>query len=171
MMNVKFDFIIHWLWTIIWSLLALSGFSMVSPKYGWILNFDYGTADYIHRIASAAFVILTLISIFDEIIRNFKKDPKKQAWFIFGNSGFKLFVFITTLIMIITGALIWICTEFEMKTVGFTLVIHEYIAFLTLASVIWHIYKKGHALMWPKKVEQTQPKGIRRDKNAAKTMV
>ncbi|MCX8128654.1 MAG: cytochrome b/b6 domain-containing protein [Clostridia bacterium] len=152
-MNIRFDFVMHWLWAIVWSLLALSGFSMVGAKYGWLLNFDYATADYIHRIAAAIFVILTFISNAYEVYRNIKKDTNPLAWFIFGRSGYQLFTFITTHILIITGAIIWICEEFNMVYAGFALIMHEYISYIALASVIWHIYKKCHALIWPKKTE------------------
>lgn len=152
-MKLRFDFVMHWLWAIVWSLLALSGFSMVGAKYGWILNFDFAMADYIHRIFAAIFVVLTLVSILYEIFRNVKNDTNKLPWFIFGRSGFQSFTFITTLILIVTGALIWICIEFDLKAIGFALLMHEYIAYLTLGSVIWHIYKKSHALIWPKSQE------------------
>ena len=155
-MKIRFDFVMHWLWAIVWSLLAFSGFSMVGAKYGWLFNFDYATADYIHRISAAIFVILTFISIFYEVFRKIKNDSSKLAWFIFGRSGYQLFTFITALILIVTGALIWICIEFNMIIAGFALIVHEKIAFLALGSVIWHIYKKCHALMWPKKVAEAK---------------
>ena len=152
-MNIRFDFVMHWLWAVVWSILALSGFSMVGAKHGWLLNFDYATADYVHRIAAAIFVVLTFISIFYEVFRNMKKDVKNLAWFVIGRSGYQLFTFITTLILIITGAPIWICSEFDMVTAGFALIMHEYISYIALAGVIWHIYQKCHALIWPKKPE------------------
>lgn len=152
-MNVRFDFIIHWLWAIVWALLAISGFAMVGAKYGWLLDFDYATADYVHRISAAVFVLLTFISIFYEVYRNIRKDTRYLSWFVIGRSGYQLFTFITTLILIITGAIIWICSEFDIQVVGFALVIHEYISYIALASVIWHIYKKCHALVWPTKSE------------------
>jgi cytochrome b subunit of formate dehydrogenase len=152
-MNIRFEFVMHWLWAVVWSLLGLSGFAMVGAKYGWLLNFDYATADFVHRISAAVFVLLTFISIFYEVYRNIKRDTKILAWFVIGRSGYQLFTFITTLILIITGALIWICTEFDMKVAAFALLIHEYISYIALASVIWHIYKKCHALIWPKKAE------------------
>lgn len=40
-MNVRFDFVMHWLWAIVWSLLGISGFAMVGAKYGWLLNWKY----------------------------------------------------------------------------------------------------------------------------------
>ena len=152
-MKLRFDFVMHWLWAIVWSLLALSGFSMVGAKYGWLLNFNYSLADYIHRVFAAVFVVLTLISIIYEIVRNIRNDSNKLAWFIFGRSGYQSFTFITTLILIVTGALIWVCIEFDLKAIGFAILMHEYVAYLTLGSVIWHIYKKCHALIWPKAKE------------------
>ena len=150
-MKVKFDFIIHWLWAIVWAMLAISGFSMVGAKHGWLLNFDYAMADYIHRISAAIFVVMTFVAIFYEVFRSIKNNSTKLPWFVIGRSGYQLFTFITTLILIITGALIWICNELDMGVVGFALVIHEYISYIALASVIWHIYVKCHALIWPKK--------------------
>lgn len=144
----------HWLYAIVWSLLALSGFGMVGAKYGWLVNFNYAGADYIHRISAGVFVILTLVSIFYEIWRNIKSDPKKQPWLIFGKSGYALFTFIMTLILIITGALIWICIEFNFTFVGFALMIHEYVSYIMLASILWHVYQKVHALKWPLRKEK-----------------
>lgn len=152
-MNIRFDFIMHWLWAVVWSLLGLSGFAMVGAKHGWLLNFNYAVADNVHRISAGIFVLLTFISIFYEVYRNIKKDTKHLAWFIFGRSGYQLFTFITSLILIITGAIIWICMELNMTIAGFALLVHEYISYIALASVIWHIYKKCHALIWPKKAE------------------
>lgn len=151
MNNIRFDLVMHWLYAIVWALLAISGFSMVSAKYGWLVNFNYARADYIHRVGAAAFVIVTFISIVYEIIRKFNKDDKKSPWLIIGKSGFQLFTFIITLVLIVTGAIIWICIEFSMKSVAFALLVHEYTSFLAVASVIWHIYKKVHILTWPKK--------------------
>ncbi|MCX7922438.1 MAG: cytochrome b/b6 domain-containing protein [Clostridia bacterium] len=158
-MNVRFDFIMHWLWAIVWALLALSGFGMVGAKHGWLVNFNYATADFVHRLSAAVFVVLTFVSIAYEVFRNIKKDTKNLAWFVIGRSGYQLFTFITTLILIITGALIWICSEFNMSAVGFALLIHEYISYIALASVIWHIYKKCHALLSLKKPEAKLQKG------------
>jgi cytochrome b subunit of formate dehydrogenase len=58
-----------------------------------------------------------------------------------------------SLLLIITGAIIWICMEFDKKDVAFALLVHEYVSYIALASVIWHMYKKTHILLWPKKKE------------------
>jgi cytochrome b subunit of formate dehydrogenase len=151
-MKFAFDFFIHWIYAIVFAVLMISGFAMVSAKHGWILGFDFALADYIHRIFSAIFVVLTLISIVYEIYQKIGPD-KKRVWFIFGNSGFQLFTFITALLFIISGSIIWVCMEFNMVTVSFAMIIHEYIAYIALASVIWHIYKKSHALL-PLNIQQ-----------------
>ncbi|KNY28074.1 hypothetical protein Bccel_3345 [Pseudobacteroides cellulosolvens ATCC 35603 = DSM 2933] len=31
-MSIRFDFVMHWLWAIVWALLAISGFSMVGQN-------------------------------------------------------------------------------------------------------------------------------------------
>lgn len=150
MKNVRFDFVIHWLFAIVWALLGISGFSMVSAKFGWILNFNFVTADMVHRINAAAFVFITFISVVYEIIRKVKKDDRKQPWFIIGRSGYQLFTLIISMLLIVSGAVIWICMEVDKKDVAFALLVHEYISYVALASVVWHIFKKTHILAWPK---------------------
>jgi len=150
-MKIKFDLVMHWLYIIVWALLAISGFAMTGANYGWILNFNIATADYVHRISSAIFVILTLMSIIYEVIRGIKNEVKNSAWMVIGKQGYQLFTFITTLLFIVTGALIWFCMEFEMSFISFPLLVHEYLSYIVLASVIWHIYMKCHILLWPKK--------------------
>lgn len=150
-MKITFDLIMHWLYTIVWALLAISGFAMTGANYGWLLNFDIGTADYVHRVTAAIFVILTLLSIIYEVIRGIQNDEKKLVWGIIGKKGFQLFIFITTLLFIVTGALIWFCMEFDMSIISFPLLVHEYLSYVVLASIIWHIYMKCYILIWPKK--------------------
>jgi cytochrome b subunit of formate dehydrogenase len=150
-MKIQFDLVMHWLYVIVWALLAISGFAMTGANFGWLLNFNLATADYVHRVSAALFAILTFISIINEIIRGIKNDKKKSAWLIIGKKGFQLFSFITTLLFIVTGALIWFCMEFDKSFISFSLLVHEYLSYLVLASIIWHIYKKCHILLWPKK--------------------
>lgn len=155
-MNVKFDFVVHWLWTIVFMILALSGLGMVSSRFSWIMNNDIASADIVHRILAAVFVVLTLISILYEVIRGIKNDEKRLAWMIIGKSGYQLFTFITTLIFIITGIIIWVCMDTNMAAVAFCLYIHEKLTYLVIGSLIWHIYEKCHALIWPKKPAASQ---------------
>ncbi|MDF2891040.1 MAG: hypothetical protein K0R80_1407 [Clostridia bacterium] len=160
-MKIRFDFIIHWLWTIVFSLLALSGIAMVGPRYGWVLNYDIGAADISHRVLAAVFVILTFISIGYEVIRAIRNDTSSQAWFVIGSGGYQLFTYITTLIFIITGAIIWICMDANMAATAFALYVHEKLTYIVILSVIWHIYMKCHALVWPKKVQQGKSKTMK----------
>lgn len=154
-MKVRFDFVMHWLYAITWALLGISGFAMAGAKYGWIINFNYASADYVHRLSAAVFVIVTFVSIMHEVLLKLRNDDTKQVWAVIGRSGYQLFTFIVTLILIITGALIWVCIEFNMPGIAFALLTHEYVSYLALASIIWHIYKKSHALIWPNKPAKT----------------
>ncbi|MDF2907604.1 MAG: hypothetical protein K0R34_2925, partial [Herbinix sp.] len=119
MKKLRFDLVIHWIFAIIWALLAISGFSMIGAKFGWILDFNFVLADKVHRIGAAAFVLITFISILYEVKRKVNKDNRPLPWFIIGRSGYQLFNFIVSLLLILSGALIWICMEFNMKAVAF----------------------------------------------------
>lgn len=153
-MKIKFDLVMHWLYAIVWALLAISGFALTGADYGWLLNFKLASADYVHRVSSAFFVIFTLISIIHEVIKGIWNDDRKSAWLFIGKTGYQLFIFITTLLFIVTGALIWFCMEFEMTFLTFPFLVHEYLAYIVLVSVIWHIYMKTHILLWPKKASK-----------------
>lgn len=159
-MKVRFDFIIHWIWTLVFVLLTLSGLAMVGPRYGWMLNYDFASADMVHRILAAVFVLLTFISIMYEVVRVIRRDDKRQAWFIIGKSGYQLFTFVTTLIFITTGVIVWICMDSNMAATTFALFIHEKLTYIVAFSVIWHIYAKCHALLWPKKSIQPKEKPL-----------
>ncbi|MFZ5353707.1 MAG: cytochrome b/b6 domain-containing protein [Bacillota bacterium] len=152
-MKLRFDFVMHWLWTIAFAILTISGIAMVGPRYGWILNYDIAAADFAHRVIAALFVLLTFIIIAYEIIRAVKNDGKYLAWQIIGKQGYQLFTFITTLIFIVTGAVIWVCMDTNMAATSFALYVHEKLTYIVLASVIWHIYMKCHVLLWPKKTK------------------
>ena len=152
-MVVRFDFVIHWLWTIVFAGLALSGLSMVGAKYGWILNYDIASADYIHRMLAVIYVVLTFIVVAYEAIRGVNNDDRKLVWFVIGKTKYQLFTFVTTLIFIITGIIIWVCMDTNMAAVAFALFVHEWLTYLVVASVIWHIYVKCHALVVNKKTK------------------
>lgn len=166
----RFDFIMHWLWTIVWSLLALSGFSMVGAKYGWLLNYDYALAINVHRVTAAIFVMLTAIAIGYEIVRAARKNEQKVPWLVIGRSGYQMFTFITTLILIISGAILWVCSEMDVKAATIALWLHENVSYLSLASVVWHMYKKGHALVGMKRKEDQAVQGAKGRERNAKTL-
>lgn len=148
-MKFRFDSVVHWVWTLIFSMLMLSGLAMVGAKNGWLLNFDIALADRYHRVFAAIYVLAALVSIVYEIYHSLKTPYKKLTWFIFGKSGYQLFTFLTTLIFIITGAIIWVCMDSNMHATAIALYIHEKLTYFVLASVIWHIYQKCHALLIP----------------------
>jgi len=149
--RIKLDFVIHWLWAIAFAILTLSGLAMVGAKYGWILNWDIASADYIHRVAAMFFMILLTISIGQEAVKAVKNDKNKLTWGIIGPKGYGLFNFITSVIFTITGVIIWVGHEYNMASVAFSLYIHEKLTYLVIIGVIWHIYVKAYALIWPEK--------------------
>lgn len=151
---MKFDFILHWLWAVVFSILALSGIAMAGARYGWVMQYDIATADAVHRVAAIVYVLLTLVVIAYEAIRILKRDKTVKPWLVFGPTGYGLFTFITTLIFIITGAIIWLLMDSDKAATALSMWIHEKLTYLAVASVIWHIYVKAHALMWPKKKAQ-----------------
>jgi len=145
-MKGSFAFFIHWLWAIVFGVLAISGFAMIGAKYGWIVNYSLAAADYVHRVSASFFVILTVLAIGNEVWRAWKNEVKALPWMIIGPSGYQLFNFITALILILTGMLIWVCSDFNRAQIAFSLYVHEFIAYVVLVGVIWHIYQKCHAL-------------------------
>jgi cytochrome b subunit of formate dehydrogenase len=148
----------HWLWTLVFTLLAISGLGMAGAKYGWLLNYDIASADLVHRVLAAVFVVLTFICVLYEVLKGVRNDETKSAWMLIGRKGYQLFTFITTLIFIITGVIIWVCMDTNMAAVAFCLYIHEKLTYIVVVSVIWHIYVKCHALIWPKKTNRTMNK-------------
>lgn len=75
---MKFDIILHWLWALVFSILALSGIAMAGAKYGWVMQYDIATADLVHRLAAVVYVLLTLMVIIYEIIRILRRDKTKS---------------------------------------------------------------------------------------------
>ncbi|MGE5404906.1 MAG: hypothetical protein ACM3PP_08195 [Candidatus Saccharibacteria bacterium] len=152
-MTIKFDFLIHWVWSVVFAILALSGLAMIGAKYGWILSYNLALADYIHRVMAAVYVILTSVVVTHEVIRVFTNDKKRQPWMVIGPHEYQFFTFIATLLFIITGAIIWVCMESNHAALALAMFIHENLTYLVVVSLIWHIYEKSHALLWPKKAK------------------
>lgn len=170
---MRFDFIIHWLWTLVFLALTISGLGMTGAKYSWILNYDIALADLVHRLSAAIYVALTFVSISFEVMRSLTNETKKMAWFVFGPASYQVFTMITTLIFIITGTIIWICMDANRAATAFALFIHEKLTFIVIASLLWHIYVKAHALVWPRKKLPTKGKTSPKEavRNDAESMV
>ncbi|MGE5416501.1 MAG: hypothetical protein ACM3UZ_07050 [Acidobacteriota bacterium] len=152
-MTIKFDFLIHWVWSVVFAILALSGLAMIGAKYGWILSYNLAQADYIHRVMAAIYIILTFVVVMHEVVWVFKNEKKKQPWMVIGPDEYRFFAFITTLLFIITGTIIWVCMESNHAALALAMFVHENLTYLAIVSVIWHIYEKSHALLWPKKAK------------------
>jgi len=146
MKGIKIDFILHWLWAVVFGLLLISGMALMGAKYGWLMNYQLPLADYLHRTLAAALVILTLISIGVEAGRLSKKTPKVMPWLVINKSLLGIFNLAATLLFVLSGIFLWICIEFSHSTIAFAYVIHDLVTFISMPVVIWHIYDKAYAL-------------------------
>jgi len=144
-MKLTGQFILHWLWAVVFGLMTISGFVLTGAKFGWLLNYALPTADFIHRTFSLVFVILTLAAVVMEIHRCLTHGHR-MPWLIIGNTGFQLFVLLMALGFILTGIFIWTCNEYPKAVMVFAYSTHEILAYVITAMVIWHIYKKAHAI-------------------------
>lgn len=145
-MKLNIDFYIHWIWSVTFGLLALSGFTLMGARYGWILNYDLAAADYLHRTMAALFTLLLAVAIILEIFKVLF-NIKVTVWMMVGRGPYQIFTLITTLLLIISGLYIWICMEWSMQALAFNLIVHELASFLATGSIIWHIYQKAYVLI------------------------
>ena len=144
-MKLTGQFILHWLWAVVFGLMTISGFVLTGAKFGWMMNYALPAADFIHRTFALVFVILTLVAIVVEIHRCLTHGHR-MPWLIIGNTGFQLFTLLTALVFIITGLFIWTCNEYSKAVMVFAYTAHEIMAYVISFAVICHVYKKAHAL-------------------------
>lgn len=153
-MNLRLDFVFHWLFTIVFSVLTISGVAMIGARFGWLLNYDIATADFIHRVIAVPYVVLTFLVLGQEFMRLLKGDSQEDLVYgLFGRQGYGLFTLLTTLLFIVTGIILWKSHHGNMAALSFAMFVHEKLTYIVLASLIWHMYGKAHAFLWIK--EQT----------------
>lgn len=146
MKGIRLDFIIHWLWAIVFAILLISGISLMGAKFGWILQYNLALADYLHRTMAALWLILTIIAIGIEIQRYAKGEKEKQSWLIINKTGLGIYVLISTILFTISGIFLWVCTDYSHTIIAFSLIIHELLTFLSVPVILWHVYDKAYAL-------------------------
>lgn len=147
MERFKHEFILHWIWVAVFGLLVITGLTLLGPKYGWILNYNLGLADYLHRTLSVTFTILTFIEIVLEIRRIIWHGARKEAWLVMGKHGFALITFITSQLFIISGMLLWLCIEDNHVLLALASIVHEMVAFAMIIGMVWHLWDKSHVLI------------------------
>lgn len=146
MERFKFDFLLHWIWAIVFGIMLITGVAMMGPRYGWIMNYNLALADYLHRTMAVVFTMILLIEVVLEIVRITLKKSKKEPWIIVKKNGFGLFTFITAQLLIISGLYLLHCMEQNHATLAFASIIHETITFAVVIGMVWHIYEKSHLL-------------------------
>ncbi|HEX3032287.1 MAG TPA: hypothetical protein VHS59_08605 [Bacillota bacterium] len=145
-MKITLHFVLHWIWSAVFGLLIISGFALTGAKFGWLMNYNLPQADFIHRTFAVVFTFLTIVAVGMEIFR-IATGGKAMVWLIVGKSGFQLFTLLISLVFIITGVFIWTCNEYSKAAMVFGYETHELAAFVIAGALIWHLYKKAHALI------------------------
>lgn len=146
MKDLRIDFIVHWLWAIVFGLLLITGLTLMSAKLGWLLNYQIPLADYLHRTLSAIWVMLTFFSIILEAIRLSKKTKVTMPWQMVNKSVMGIFTLVITLLFAMSGIFLWICTEFSHTVIAFAFVIHDLLTLIAIPVIIWHIYDNAYGL-------------------------
>ncbi|HWR43463.1 hypothetical protein [Sporomusa sp.] len=147
-MKLRLEFVLHWLLTVIFAVLTISGLAMVGARFGWLLNYDIATADFIHRVIAVPYVVLAFLALGQEFSRVLKDDSRLDlGWSIFGRQGYGLFTLLTTLLFIVTGIILWKSHD-NKAAIAFAMFVHEKLTYIVLASLVWHMYQKAHALLW-----------------------
>lgn len=145
-MKITGQYILHWIWTAVFGLLTISGFVLTGAKFGWLMNYNLPQADFIHRTLAVIFTCLTLLAVGMEIFR-IASGGKKMVWLVVGKGGFQLFTLLISLVFILTGVFVWTCNEYSKAAIAFALRTHELAGYVIVGALIWHIYKKAHALI------------------------
>lgn len=143
---LRIDFIVHWLWVLVFGLLLITGLTLMSAKTGWLLNYQIPLADYLHRTLSAVWVMLTFFSIILEAVRLSRKTKVIMSWQMANKSGMGIFTLVITLLFAMSGIFLWICTEFSHTVIAFAFVLHDLLTLVSIPVIIWHIYDNAYGL-------------------------
>lgn len=143
----KLEFILHWIWAVVFGLLLITGLALLGPRYGWVLNYNLGMADYLHRTMAVVFTILLFVQIILEMRRILVLKSKHEPWLVVGKQGFALIIFISSWLFILTGIFLWHCMEQNHTLLALAAVMHEMLTFLMIIGMVWHIYDKSHVLV------------------------
>lgn len=143
----KFDFILHWIWSAVFGLMLLTGLALLGPKYGWVLDYNLGLADYLHRTFAVILTILFLIEIVFEIRRLMTKKRNTTPWVVVGKGGFALLTFIAAQLLIISGVLMWLCLDDNHAVLALASIIHETVTYAMVVGVVWHLFEKSYVLI------------------------
>lgn len=146
MAGLRLDYIAHWTWAILFALLALSGFAMMGARFGWMLGYSFSFADFVHRIVGTLFVLWVTLAVVYEIARTLRSDKVKMLWLPIGKKGFAGFNFLATLLIILSGFMLWFHASIPTIFGVFGLVAHEMVALVSMGSIVWHIYDKRRIL-------------------------
>lgn len=146
-MKFKLEFILHWVWSVVFGMMLITGIALLGPKYGWAMDYNLAFADYLHRTLAVVLTVLLLMEIILEVRRILILNAKREPWLVVGKKGFALVTFAASFLLIISGLLLWVCVEDNHAVTAFASIIHESVTFAITFGMIWHIYDKSHVLI------------------------
>ena len=157
----RFERFIHWLVTIPFIYLFLSGLGMYSPKFSWLLPMLGGRefSAWLHKWAGVVFAVGVFL-MFLKWAKDFVLSSddivwlKKVKYYITGeeeklpeagkyNAGQKIFgwlVLIGGLVFLLTGIAMWFPESFPLWLVRVSIFLHDLAFILVGAGFIVHVY-------------------------------
>ncbi|MFD2922813.1 cytochrome b/b6 domain-containing protein [Halobacillus naozhouensis] len=145
----SFDLLLHWISAILVFLLLLSGMSIVGAKFSWILGNHFALADITHRVVGVFWVLWVFIAVLYEIRQVLNDPASKRTWLPIGKKGFARFNLLFSLLMILSGFLLWFMPSVPFTYAVFGFVVHEFFAFLILFVIVCHIIRKRNIFRLP----------------------
>lgn len=147
MVKFKIEFILHWVWAVVFGMMLITGIALMGPKYGWAMDYNLALADYFHRTLALVFTALLLVEIGLEVRRLLVLNEKREPWLVVGKTGFALITFIAAFLLTISGLLVWVCVEDNHIVTAFASIVHESVTIAMTFGIIWHIYDKSYVLI------------------------
>ncbi len=156
-----FDRVLHWTAAVSFFVLVLSGLGLYAQTFFGYFNFFGGPQNGIlaHKWASGFFFISSVVLFLRHAAETCRFDEDDRRWFkAFGgyltrdkskipqgkyNAGqkvFGIFAFTATLIMGVTGIIIWDPTFFARALTQWSLMLHSLFFTLFMMGIIVHIY-------------------------------
>lgn len=142
--QIRFDFLSHWVWAILVFFLIMSGVGMLGSRFGWVFMYDFSLADITHRTLAVLWIIWMTLVIAYEIRKLATKRDGKSTWLPINKKGFGWFNLLLSLVLILTGVILWFMPKLPYFYGSLSFVLHEFFAYVILYTLVWHIYDKRH---------------------------
>ncbi|WP_166243009.1 hypothetical protein [Paenibacillus turpanensis] len=149
MRPIPFDFIAHWIWGVLTFFLLLSGFSIIGGRFSWMMGNHFPLMDTVHRLVGFVWVIWVAWVAIYEVKQLITEKPMVRKWLPIGSSGFAGFNFAITFVLVITGVILWFMPAVPFRVAVVSFMLHELLAFVLMAVIVWHMVQKRHLYRLP----------------------